>query len=143
MSTTVNTNTYTNSSGVAPTVNADGTPNNANQTVSTNQFMQLLITQLKNQDPTQPVDSTQTLSQLAQFSTLEQISNLNTTETQNGNYSLISENAGLIGKTVTTTGTGSAAGVSGTVSAVTITNGKAYLDINGQSVDASTVTQIQ
>ncbi len=135
--------TYTNASGTAANVNADGTVNTSNQTVSTNQFLQLLITQLKNQDPTQPVDQAQTLSQLAQFSTLEQMTNLNTTETKNGNYSLISENAGLIGKTVTTSGTGAAAGVNGPVSAVTITNGKAFLDINGQSVDASTVTQIQ
>lgn len=33
-------------------------------------FLQLLTTQLKNQDPTQPVDNTQMLAQLAQFSTL-------------------------------------------------------------------------
>ena len=142
MSATV-TNTYTNSSGVAPTVNANGTASNANATVSTNEFLSLLITQMKNQDPTQPVDQTQTLTQLAQFSELQQQTTLNQTVTQNGLYSQISENAGLIGKTVTTSGTGAAAGVTGVVSGVTISNGTASLDINGQSVDAATVTQIQ
>ncbi len=33
-------------------------------------FLQLLTTQLKNQDPTQPVDNTQMVAQLAQFSSL-------------------------------------------------------------------------
>lgn len=135
--------TYANSSGLAPTANADGSANNANNQVSQNQFMSLLITEMKNQDPTQPVDQTQTLTQLAQFSELEQMTSLNQTMTTNGTYGQISENAGLIGKTVTTSGTGSTAGVTGVVSGVTISNGKAYLQIGGQSVDATTVNQIQ
>lgn len=42
-------------------------------------FLQLLVAQIKNQDPTKPVDSTQFMTQLAQFSNLEQLINLNTT----------------------------------------------------------------
>ncbi len=37
-----------------------------------NVFLQLLITQLKNQDPTQPTDGTAFVTQLAQFTTLQQ-----------------------------------------------------------------------
>ena len=128
---------YINSSGTAPNVNADGTVSASNQSVSQNQFLQLLITELKNQDPTQPTDQTQTLSQLAQFSSLEQMTNLNHNLTQNNSYTQIAQSAALIGKTVTTPG------ASGVVGAVTINSGKTYLDIGGQSVDASTVTQIQ
>jgi flagellar basal-body rod modification protein FlgD len=134
---------YINSSGTAPNVNADGTLNTSNQSVSTNQFLQLLIQEMKNQDPTQPVDETQTLSQLAQFSSLEQMTNLNQTVTQGNTSSEIAQSAALIGKTVTTSGDSTTAGVSGVVTAVTITSGKTYLDIGGQSVDASTVTHIQ
>ena len=48
---------------------AAGTPNNlANQTT----FLQLLVAQLKYQDPLQPQDGTAFVTQLAQFSTLEQ-----------------------------------------------------------------------
>jgi flagellar basal-body rod modification protein FlgD len=46
-----------------------------------NEFLQLLTTQLKNQDPTQPTDPTQFVAQLAQFSTVEQLTQSNTTLT--------------------------------------------------------------
>lgn len=41
-------------------------------------FMQLLTTQLRAQDPLKPMDSTEFTAQLAQFSSLEQLSNINT-----------------------------------------------------------------
>ncbi len=44
-----------------------------NQFVSQNTFLTLLITQLKNQDPMNPQDSSQFVAQLAQFSSLEQM----------------------------------------------------------------------
>jgi flagellar basal-body rod modification protein FlgD len=40
-------------------------------------FLTLLVTQLKNQDPLNPTDSTQFVSELAQFSSLEQLININ------------------------------------------------------------------
>lgn len=42
-----------------------------------NEFMKLLVTQLKNQDPLNPMDSSEFISQLAQFSSLEQLQNIN------------------------------------------------------------------
>lgn len=44
-----------------------------------NTFLQLLVAQLKNQDPTNPMDSSQMTSQLAQINTVSGISQLNTT----------------------------------------------------------------
>jgi flagellar basal-body rod modification protein FlgD len=41
-------------------------------------FLTLLVAQLKNQDPLSPTDSTQFVSELAQFSSLEQLMNINT-----------------------------------------------------------------
>lgn len=38
-----------------------------------NQFLQLLVAQIKNQDPTNPTDATTFVTQLAQFSSLEQL----------------------------------------------------------------------
>ena len=41
-------------------------------------FLKLLVTQIKNQDPLNPTDSTQFVTQLAQYSELEQMTNVNT-----------------------------------------------------------------
>jgi flagellar basal-body rod modification protein FlgD len=41
-------------------------------------FLTLLVAQLKNQDPLTPTDSTQFVGELAQFSSLEQLTNINT-----------------------------------------------------------------
>ena len=53
---------------------AGATPGTANNPAPSEQmFLQLLVSQLKNQDPLNPADGTQFVSQLAQFSELEQV----------------------------------------------------------------------
>jgi flagellar basal-body rod modification protein FlgD len=49
----------------------------ANNVVDKDGFLKLLIAQMRNQDPLSPMDNTQFLSQMAQFSTLEQLQNMN------------------------------------------------------------------
>jgi flagellar basal-body rod modification protein FlgD len=51
----------------------DSTPKAKNDLVSKDTFLQLLVAQIKNQDPLKPADGTQFLTQLAQFSELEQL----------------------------------------------------------------------
>jgi flagellar basal-body rod modification protein FlgD len=48
-------------------------PTNVDGLANENTFLQLLVAQIKNQDPTNPTDSVQFLGQLAQFSQLEQL----------------------------------------------------------------------
>lgn len=134
----------TNVNGMASNVNPDGTVKTSSNAASVdqNQFLLLLVNELKNQDPTQPVDQTQTLSQLAQFSQLQETTTLNQTLTANQGFSNVAQSAALIGKTVSTA-TATSAGVSGVVSSVSLLNGKNYLQVGGQSIDASTVTSIQ
>lgn len=80
-------------------------------TLGKNDFMNLLIAQMKNQDPMNPMDGTQFAAQLAQFSSLEQLQNLNDSMTTsiNANYALTQSinntlSATLIGKDVKVTG---------------------------------------
>lgn len=134
----------TNSNGVASNVNADGTvkANTNNASVSQDQFLLLLVNELKNQDPTTPVDETQTLSQLAQFSQLQETTTLNSTLSANQGFTNVAQSATLIGKTVSTA-TSTDAGVTGVVTSVSLSNGITYLQVGGQYIDASTVTGIQ
>lgn len=52
---------------------AAAAPSNSPDTVSENQFLELLVAQIRHQDPTNPTDSTTFITQLAQFSSLEQL----------------------------------------------------------------------
>ncbi len=65
---TSNSNTAPAPAGTSPT--SATTPNQAT-------FLKLLVTQIQNQDPLNPSDSTQFLTQLAQFSELEQMIGVN------------------------------------------------------------------
>lgn len=51
-------------------------PNSSSSTLGKDAFLQLLTTQLRNQDPLSPQDNTAFVSQLAQFSSLESMQNL-------------------------------------------------------------------
>jgi flagellar basal-body rod modification protein FlgD len=83
-----------------------------------NAFLKLLIAQLKNQDPTKPMDSTQFVAQLATFSQVEQSINANSKLDSLLTSSALSLADSVIGHTVT-----SADGeTSGVVASVRITS---------------------
>lgn len=63
-------------------------------------FLKLLITQLSNQDPTNPMEDTEFISQMAQFSSLEQMTNMSTAFSKMANFINSQEAASTIGRTV-------------------------------------------
>jgi flagellar basal-body rod modification protein FlgD len=77
--------TTVTSTGAAPmsdlmsTMNAKPASTTDSVDADTNKFMTLLVTQLKNQDPLNPLDNAQVTSQLAQLSTVTGVNKLNTT----------------------------------------------------------------
>jgi flagellar basal-body rod modification protein FlgD len=80
----------------------------ANSTVQTSKtavdyqsFLKLLVAEMKNQDPTNPMDSTQYVAQLAAFSQVEQSVQINTKLDQLLQSSSLAQADALIGRTVT------------------------------------------
>ena len=105
---------------------------------TTDEFLKLLVTQLQNQDPLNPQDDTQFISQLAQFSALEQMTNMSSTMSNTSAYS-------LVGKEVivqTTDSAGTYKEVRGTVDCVEMKNGKAMLVVDGNSYDLDDLVQV-
>jgi len=84
-----------------------------------NAFLQLLVTELKNQDPTKPLDPAQTVTQLATFSSVEQAVQTNALLASLNDNSSLSQASSLIGRSVSSPdGT-----VSGVVKSVMIADG--------------------
>ena len=105
-----------------------------------NEFMTLLVAQLRNQDPLQPVQQQDFLSQLAQFSTLESIENLGTRFDSLLKLQELSYGAELIGKSVVyDTPDGHQSGV---VHAAFVDQGEVVLDVDGQIVEAASLLGI-
>lgn len=85
-----------------------GTTTSSTETVmGKDDFLNLLVAQLRNQDPLNPSDSTEFTAQLAQFSSLEQLQNINDTlagfEVYQSTLNNI-QSSNFIGKTVTASG---------------------------------------
>ena len=72
-------------------------------TVDYESFLRLLVTQMKNQDPTAPMDSTDYVAQLATFSQVEQTVQTNSKLDSLLQMSLLGQATSIIGRTVTGT----------------------------------------
>jgi flagellar basal-body rod modification protein FlgD len=90
------------------TVPATGTSTYATQSdavsktqVDYQSFLKLLVAQMKNQDPTNPMDSTQYMAQLAAFSQVEQSVQMNGKLDQMLQSSTLDQAAAIIGRTLT------------------------------------------
>ncbi|MCK1736066.1 flagellar hook assembly protein FlgD [Bradyrhizobium sp. 138] len=84
-----------NSAGPTTTTSSSG--------VDYNTFLQLLIAQMKNQDPTNPMETSEYMSQFAQLSTVEQAMQTNAKLDALLSSQSLSQANGLIGKTVSFT----------------------------------------
>ena len=105
------TSTTPTTNNTTSTTNTTTATTAANQnTVDYNTFLQLLVTELQNQDPTSPTDPTQYLSQLASFSAVGQSVQTNAKLDTMLTTSALSQADNAIGRTVTSAD-GSTSGV--------------------------------
>lgn len=91
-------------------------------------FLNLLVTQMQYQDPLEPTSNEDFLAQMAQFSSLEQMQNLNTSFSMQQGYALVGKSVvGLSVNQVTSESTY----VEGVVEAVRLKSGETYLTVDG------------
>ena len=84
-----------------PTGANQGTQQTSKTAVDYQSFLKLLIAEMKNQDPTKPMDSTQYVAQLATFSQVEQSVQTTTKREQIMQSSALSQADALIGRSIT------------------------------------------
>lgn len=105
------------------------TPQASKSALGKEDFLLLMIQQLQNQDPLEPMKNEDFIAQLAQFNSLEQMQNLNATMSSLGNLQILSQTASMVGRTVEATDANNAT-ISGVVKSVDFKNGVATLVIN-------------
>lgn len=104
-------------------------------------FMQLLLAQLKNQDPLKPMADQDFIAQLAQFQSLNQLTEMSKTLDELIKTQSLSQGSALLGKTVS--GMDDSGQVtSGVVSGLRLVGGDVMLDLGGQSMSLKSVHSV-
>ncbi len=111
-------------------------------TLGKDDFLKLLVVQLENQDPTSPLDDKEFISQMAQFSSLEQMTQMNTTLSNLIINNKINLSYSLLGKYVEVLDKGSGQMESGIVSEVSFGKGSPSISFNGLTYSVDDVTKV-
>ncbi len=106
-------------------------------------YLNLLVTQLKNQNPLKPMDNNEMALQLAALSQLEQMENLNGSFQQVLESQELDQATSLIGKTVEFFNPGAVESTQGLVQGVDKSNGKVLLVIGEQRIALNEIVGIQ
>lgn len=123
--------------------------NTGSSNLGADAFMKLLVTQMKNQDPMSPVDNQQQIAQLAQFSTLSEMQELNDNvvglavlQQNNALLEQLTQSSALIGKEVQWLDPQTQETKVGTVGSIKLQDGLALLSVDGVDVPLASVTAV-
>jgi flagellar basal-body rod modification protein FlgD len=129
--------------GTTPPTTTGGSSTSGSSGLGEANFLQLLVGQLQNQDPLQPTDDQSWIQEMAQFSEVQQVSQMNESNTKILSALNQGQAVGLIGHKVTYTDK-SGNPVTGTVGGVDLSSGSPTLTVDGQTgIDPTTVTAVQ
>ncbi|MGI5978961.1 MAG: flagellar hook assembly protein FlgD [Oscillospiraceae bacterium] len=140
--TTFYTSDLTSSSPLLKTASAPGSTNTkkspTDNSLTANDFLKLFIKQLQNQDATNPMDSSEMMSQITQLSNMQMMQNM-------ANFSKSSFAVSLIGKYVTAKSTdsfGNITTITGKIDRVVSKNGDYTFFIGDKSFSSDKITEI-
>jgi flagellar basal-body rod modification protein FlgD len=109
------------------------------KTFGSEMFLNLLVTQLRNQDPSSPMDSTQMIQQTSQLASMEQLTSLTKTTTDGYSLQMRSAAANILGKSVTYTGADGVA-KTGVASAVSFSGDTPTITVGDDTVSLTDLT---
>lgn len=113
-----------------------------NYDVNASDFLNMMLTQLQNQDPSNPTDSSQLLTQMSQIGQLQASTSLQSTLKTLQLQSTLGSAGNLIGKSIKGLND-SGDDVSGIVDSVKVKDGSVYCELaTGDSVSMSNVTEV-
>ena len=104
-------------------------------------FMKLLVTQLTNQDPSSPMDSTQMIAQTTQLAMMEKLTELSKTGTENFSLQMRTAAASMLGQQVSYEGDDGQT-VTGTATAVSFASGVPVVTIGTKNVPLDVISGI-
>ena len=107
------------------------------------QFLHLFVTQMRNQNPLDPMSNEETLAQLAQFTQVEQLTELNENFARVLQSSQISDASALLFRKVSFNDEGTGELVSIIPEKVEIRDGEPYLVAGNRSVAMSDIVQVE
>lgn len=105
-------------------------------------FLKLLITQLSQQDPTQPMEDKQFIAQMAQFSSLEQMNNISQQMTSMNQRASLSEAYAMLGKKIQSFNPETGRVTEGTVSSIRRDGDSIFLMVGNTAVSPNDVSAV-
>jgi len=139
----VTTGTANSTSTVGSIAYAGADPNAGKSNLGADDFMKLLSTQLTSQDPLDPMKDTEFISQMANFTSLEQMRTLSEGFKSFAAQQAMASAPSYIGRQVTVTDTASKTGTTtGVVTAIELKDGAPVVVIGGKSYSTSSITKI-
>ena len=137
---TTTTNPVTGTNTPAGTTSSTAATS-ALESLSTQDFTNMLVAELQNQDPTQPITNSDLMQQVGQIQSIQTTQQLNSTLQSVLLGQSVATAGNLIGRTVQGTDASGNA-VNGTVGSVSISGGNATLNVGTSTMPLSNVTQI-
>lgn len=114
----------------------------AEELVTTDEFLQLFVVQLQNQNPLEPMEGSEFMAQLAQFSSLEQLIQLNQLGSDQFEFDQLVEGANLIGKEAAYYDSDTGELTTGTIDGIEVDGDSISLIIKSILVPLSSITEI-